>query len=181
MTEFSPGYTMDKTSSSNWLSATRETVSGYRLMIDRTVEQLTDEELFARPTPGIHSVAVILRHLGGNLHSRWTDFLTTDGEKPDRDRETEFADWEGDRTSLMQHFDRGWRDLDAALEAVDDENVTRTIYIRGEAHTVAQALVRSVTHLGYHVGQMSLVARTVHRGEWTWLTVAPGGSVPYKA
>ena len=79
-----------------------------RQMIDATVVQLSDAEFVTRPTHDTNSVAVILRHLGGNLQSRWTDFLTTDGEKPDRDRDTEFLDWDGDRQSLMRHFDRGW-------------------------------------------------------------------------
>jgi hypothetical protein len=78
-------------------------------MIDATIQQLTDEELFARPSSAVNSVAIILRHLGGNLSSRWTDFLTTDGEKSDRNRDQEFMDWEGDRQSLMDYFDRGWK------------------------------------------------------------------------
>lgn len=80
-----------------WLNSIRETILSYRRMIDATIEQLTDDELFMRPAPTSNSVAVIMRHLGGNLRSRWTDFLTTDGEKPDRDRDSEFLDWNGDR------------------------------------------------------------------------------------
>ena len=98
------------------MDAVAETVSSYRRMIDATVEQLSDEELNVRPAPNINSVAVILRHLGGNLRSRWTDFLTTDGEKPDRDRDTEFLDWDGDRDSLIAHFDAGWDALTAAIQ-----------------------------------------------------------------
>lgn len=154
----------------------RATVASYRQMIDGVTGQLTDAELFARPAEGINSVAVILRHLGGNLRSRWTDFLTTDGEKPDRDRDAEFTDWDGDRQSLMDHFERGWKAFEQALETINDENIGATILIRGELHTVAQALARSVAHLSYHVGQIAIIARMVHRGEWRWLTVAPGAS-----
>lgn len=154
----------------------RDTVSGYRRMIDAIIEQLTDDELFARPADEINSVAIILRHLGGNLRSRWTDFLTTDGEKPDRNRDTEFMEWDGDRESLMKHFDQGWQLLESALNTINEENVGETIHIRGEPHSVAQALARSITHVTYHVGQMAIIARMVHHGEWRWLTVAPGAS-----
>ena len=162
-----------------WLDAMRDTVSSYRRMIDASIDQLTDAELFVRPAPGINSVAVILRHLGGNLRSRWTDFMTTDGEKPDRDRDTEFLDWDGDRTSLIQHFNLGWDALASALESIDDKNIDTTIHIRGEPHSIPQAITRSVTHLTYHVGQIAMIARMVHDGDWRWLTIAPGSSAEH--
>lgn len=164
-----------------WIGAMRTTVASYRKMIDGFVEQLSDNELSARPGAGINSVAVILRHLGGNLRSRWTDFLTTDGEKPDRDRDSEFLDWEGDRQALLAHFEQGWAAVEQALAVIDESNAGQTILIRGEPHTVAEALVRSVTHLTYHVGQIAMIARMVHKGEWRWLTVAPGGSAAHNA
>lgn len=159
-----------------WLTAIRETIDSYRKMIDATVAQLTDEELFTRPGPDLNSVAVLLRHLAGNLTSRWTDFLTTDGEKPDRDRDKEFEDWPGDRQSLLDYFDSAWHALTSAIETINDTNVETTIYIRGEAHTIPQALSRSITHLSYHVGQITMIARSVHQGQWNWLTIAPGQS-----
>jgi len=164
-----------------WLDATRDTIQSYRRMIDGAVEQLTDEELFRRPAPEVNSVAVILRHLGGNLKSRWTDFLTTDGEKPDRDRDREFMDWEGDRQSLLAHFDEGWQALISALDSINEENIEDRITIRGKEHSIPQAIERSVTHLAYHVGQIVMIARTVHQGEWRWLTIAPGGSGEHNA
>ena len=170
---------MNPGDSTPWLDAMRETVASYRRMIDAAVAQLTDDELHACPGTDANSVAIILRHLGGNLRSRWTDFLTTDGEKPDRDRDTEFLAWDGDRSSLLAHFDRGWSALVEALETLDAENIGQTIHIRGEPHTVAQALTRSVTHLSYHVGQLVVIARMVHEGEWRWLTIAPGRSADH--
>jgi len=163
----------------NWIAAFAETVASYRRMIDATVLQLSDTELHARPAPDINSVAIILRHLGGNLRSRWTDFLTTDGEKPDRNRDTEFMDWGGDRESLLAYFDSGWSALTAAIAQLDASSVNETIYIRGEAHTIPQALTRSVTHLSYHVGQIAMVSRMVHDGEWKWLTIEPGTSAQH--
>ena len=170
---------MENSNAKAWLTAMRNTVSSYRGMIDATLEQLTDAELFARPAKDVNSVAIILRHLGGNLRSRWTDFLTADGEKQDRDRDTEFLDWDGDRQSLMEHFDRGWHAFEFALGTIDSQNVNQTIHIRGEPHSVLQALVRSVTHVTYHVGQIAMTARLVHDGDWRWLTVAPGSSAEH--
>ncbi len=159
-----------------WLTSLKSTVESHRRMIDAAVSQLTDEELSRHPAPGVNSVAVILRHLGGNLRSRWTDFLSSDGEKPDRHRDQEFEDWDGDRASLMAYLDDGWGCLEAALDQLSDETVTAEIMIRGEPHTVPLACWRSVTHLAWHVGQIVMVARMVHDGEWTWLTIAPGQS-----
>ena len=157
----------------------RSTVSSYRRMIDATIDQLTDAELFARPAPGMNSVAVILRHLGGNLESRWTEFETTDGEKPSRNRDSEFLDWDGDRNSLIEHFNSGWDALSHAIDSIDDNNIETTIHIRGEPHSIPQALTRSVTHLTYHVGQIAMIARMVHDGDWKWLTIAPGSSAKH--
>ena len=163
-------------SNNTWIEAVSETVTSYRQMIDGCISQLSDTELGQRPAPGVNSVAIILRHLGGNLRSRWTDFLTTDGEKPDRDRESEFVEWDGDRNSLMQQFELGWETLTSAIQSLSDDNLSAAILIRGEPHTVPQALVRSITHLSYHVGQIAMIARAVHSGEWQWLTIKPGDS-----
>ena len=170
---------METSPNNPWIDVIADTVGSYRRMIDAAVEQLSDAELHARPAADINSVAVILRHLGGNLRSRWTDFLTTDGEKPDRDRETEFLDWDGDRVSLLSYFDAGWQALTSAIRQIDDSNINHTIYIRGEAHTVPQALTRSITHVAYHVGQIAMAARLVHTGEWQWLTIPPGHSAQH--
>jgi hypothetical protein len=170
---------METAGTTTWLDAMRDTVLSYRRMIDATIDQLTDAELVARPAPGINSIAIILRHLGGNLRSRWTDFLTTDGEKPDRDRDTEFLDWNGDRSSLIEHLNVGWEALLSALEAVNDTNIDTTIYIRGEPHSIPRALTRSVTHLTYHVGQIAMIGRMVHKGDWRWLTIPPGASTEH--
>jgi uncharacterized damage-inducible protein DinB len=159
-----------------WLEATNETLASYRRMIDAAIEQLSDAELWQRPTEGVNSVAIILRHLGGNLQSRWTDFLTTDGEKPDRNRDQEFVDWQGDRASLLAYFDQGWSCLTAAIDQLNDATLTTQITIRGEVHTIPQALGRSITHIAYHAGQIVMIARIVHAGQWKWLTIAPGES-----
>ena len=170
---------MSAVSNDNWLAAVAATVASYRRMIDGAVSQLSDAELQQPPSPDVNSVAVILRHLGGNLLSRWTDFLTTDGEKPDRDRDREFTDWEGNRASLLAYFDSGWAALTKAIGQIDASNLDQPIFIRGERHSMADALLRSLTHLSYHVGQIALVARMVHAGEWHWLTIPPGQSTQH--
>lgn len=167
------------TSTDPWLVATLEVVDGYRRMIDAAVVQLDDDELSRRPAEGINSVAVILRHVGGNLQSRWTDFLTADGEKPTRNRDSEFEDWSGDRASLLSFFDAGWQIMRASLVALSADDLTKEVTIRGEPHTVQLAIQRSLTHTAYHVGQIMLISRSVHSGGWKWLTIPPGGSAQH--
>ena len=173
------GEAMNTNHHREWINAVSVTVASYRRMIDGSIAQLSDAELRMRPRPDMNSVAVILRHLGGNLLSRWTDFLTTDGEKPDRNRDSEFQDWDGDRDSLMAYFNSGWDALTKAIEQIDPTNIAGPIFIRGERHSVADALMRSLTHLSYHVGQIALIARIVHEGDWSWLTIPPGSSAQH--
>jgi len=164
-----------------WLREIEATLLAYRRMIDATVDQLSDEALWQRPGDEFNSVAVLLRHLGGNLKSRWSDFMTTDGEKPNRNREKEFEDWEGNRQSLLEYFDEGWAELTSAVKSLDSGNIERTISIRGEPHSIAQALLRSLTHITYHTGQITMAARMVHNGPWKWLTIAPGNSAEFNS
>jgi uncharacterized damage-inducible protein DinB len=159
-----------------WIAAVLETIDSHRRLIDGALGQLSDEELVRQPAEGVNSVAVILRHIGGNLKSRWTDFLTTDGEKPSRNRDSEFENWPGDRASLLAYFDQGWQTWRQSIESLTSDDVTKSVTIRGEPHTLPLAVERSLTHTAYHVGQIMLIARTVHNGGWNWLTIQPGGS-----
>jgi hypothetical protein len=166
-----------------WLDATRESLAGYRKMIDAALVQLSDEQLFRRPRPELNSVAVLLRHLGGNLQSRWTNFLDEDGEKPDRRRDKEFEDWTGSRAALLSYFEVGFDRFVSTIDLLSDEDLSRMILIRGESHSVPGAILRSLTHLSYHVGQLLYVARLVHGDDssWDWLTIRPGGSEQHNA
>jgi hypothetical protein len=172
---------MNSNSHEKWVESVAANVASYRHMIDATVAQLSDAELRERPRPDMNSVAVLLRHLGGNLQSRWTDFLTTDGEKPGRNRDSEFTDWSGERAELIAYFDTGWRLLTDAIDLIRELNDDQEILIRGERHTIADALMRSVAHVSYHVGQIAIISRMVHRGEWQWLTIAPGKSAEHNS
>ncbi len=161
-----------------WLESSKQIIDGYRKMIDGAVQQLSDEQFFARPKPEMHSVAVLLRHMGGNLQSRWTNFLTEDGEKSTRDRDAEFEDWPDSRDALIAYFDAGWSRLSDAVVNLTEDDVSRTVFIRGEPHSVPSAILRTLTHISYHVGQLLLVSRLVYDDDatWRWLTIRPGGS-----
>ena len=156
-----------------WLDTIKQRFSADKQMVERAVAQLSDDELRRRPAPQFNSVATIIRHVGGNLRSRWTDFLTTDGEKPDRNREAEFADWTGTRDELMQLWESGFKILWDTVASLQPDDMDKSIAIRNEPHTVPRAIIRSLDHLAYHVGQILFLARLVHSGDWNYITVAP--------
>ncbi len=144
----------------------------YKKMAERAIEQLTDEAFFAVIDPESNSVAVIVKHIAGNLHSRWRHFLTTDGEKPDRMRDTEFELYAEDtRSYLMQFWETGWQTLFKAVEPLNETDFERTITIRGEPHTVIEALNRQLTHYTYHIGQIVFLAKHLRSSEWNTLSI----------
>jgi uncharacterized damage-inducible protein DinB len=151
-----------------------------RKQIDDAVSQLSDDQFRTRLTPRTNSCAIIVQHLAGNMKSRWTDWLSSDGEKPDRDREREFADQGLSRVELMRRLEEGWSLVFGALRGLRTEDLSRTVTIRGEPHTIAQAVERQIAHYGYHAGQIQLIARIVHGDEgWQWNSVAPGRSADF--
>lgn len=156
----------------------------YRSLAEKAAAQVTWEELRVPLDPEINSVAVIMKHLGGNLRSRWTDPFTTDGEKPWRDRDREFIDDFADRAAMESHWRAGWGVLESTLSAMSDDDLARTLFIRGEAHTLALALARSMSHAAYHCGQIVQLCR-VHASRagrgWSTLTVPRGGSSAFNA
>ena len=145
-------------------------------LADRAVEQVPDDKLHVALDENTNSIAVIMKHVAGNLTSRWTDFLTTDGEKPWRDRDGEFADTFASRAELLDCWERGWACLLTTLKRLKPEDLAKTVLIRGEPHSVPLALERSLGHTCYHVGQIVQVAR-IHAGDkWNTLTIPRGGS-----
>lgn len=151
-------------------------------LADNAMAQVSDEQFFAAPAQGDSSIAVIVKHVGGNLVSRWTDFLTTDGEKPGRDRDTDFQVMPEDtRARLMQVWTDGWAKLFEALHPLEDSDLPKVITIRREPLTVLQAVNRQLTHYAYHVGQIVYVAKH-HRGPaWRSLSIAPGRSAEFNS
>lgn len=149
-------------------------------LADRALAQLPADAFFASPAPGDNSIAQILKHVGGNLLSRWTDFLTTDGEKPDRDRDTEFTISPADtRDRLLSLWNRGWAALFHALTPLQSSDLDHIVTIRGEPLTVVQAIQRQLTHYAYHVGQIVYVAKHFAGPRWQSLSIAPGQSAAF--
>jgi Protein of unknown function (DUF1572) len=145
-------------------------------LADRAMAGLPDEAFFRRPGEAVNPVALIVKHLGGNLASRWSDFLTTDGEKPTRHRDGEFLLTPADtRPALLAAWERGWGILFDTLAGLTEADLEKSVTIRGERHSVQQALLRGATHAAYHVGQILYLARLFNPGG-SWLTVPPGQS-----
>jgi hypothetical protein len=143
----------------------------YKRLAEGAMAQVSDEQLCATLDPEMNSIAVIVKHMAGNMRSRWTDFLTTDGEKPSRNRDREFEEPPATRTELMALWDDGWRCLFTALEGLTDADLVRTITIRGEAHSVMQAINRQVAHYPYHCGQIIFLAKHLQSANWKSLSV----------
>ena len=156
-----------------WLAEIKDRFQNDKSQVERAIVQLSDDQLRKRPAPSFNSIAVIMQHVAGNLISRWTDFLTTDGEKPDRNREGEFDDFAGSREQLTAHWERGFRVLFDALDSLREEDFRKTITIRNEPHSVPKAIIRSLDHVAYHTGQILFIARLVHSGEWEYVTMKP--------
>src|SRR5580658_10906454 len=146
---------------------------------DGAMAQLTDEQLFAALDGEMNSIAVIVKHMAGNMRSRWTDFLTTDGEKPGRDRDAEFTDPPATREALLHLWEEGWQCLLGTLESLSDADLGRTITIRGEAHSVMQAINRQVSHYSYHCGQIVFLAKHLCHDRWQNLSVPRGASTEF--
>ena len=148
-------------------------------LADRAVEQVADDKLRLPLDENTNSIAVIMKHVAGNLLSRWTDFLTSDGEKPTRNRDHEFVDTFGSRAEVLQFWEQGWNCLFTALEALTADDFAKTVTIRGEPHSVPLACQRSLAHTCYHIGQIVQVAR-IHAGaQWNVLTIPRGGSAQF--
>ncbi len=146
-------------------------------LADKAIAQVRDEQLTVTLDPESNSLASIILHMAGNLRSRWTDFLTTDGEKPNRHRDAEFESQEGiTRTRLFAPWEEGWLRLIETLDSLTAEDLSKTIFIRSEPHTVVQAINRGITHSAYHVGQIVLLSKHLAAGEWQTLSIPRGKS-----
>ncbi|MFT5197419.1 MAG: hypothetical protein ACI87O_000058 [Planctomycetota bacterium] len=152
----------------------------YRLLAQSTIESMTYVQLQECAGGGNNSVEVLMQHLGGNLRSRFTDFLTNDGEKDFRNRDREFEDHGLSEQGLHEVWDSGWQILGDTLDGLQDADFSRTVTIRGVAFTVAEALTRSLSHVAYHVGQIVLLARLQQGEGWKSLTIPRGGSQAYR-
>lgn len=162
-----------------FLTAAISTFTYHKDLADRAVAQVPDDRLNVALDAETNSIAVIMQHVAGNLRSRWTDFLTSDGEKPDRNRDAEFVDRPTSRAELLSEWEAGWAILLGSLRSLSPEDLTRTVMIRREPHSVPLAIERSLGHTCYHVGQIVMLAR-IHAGtNWTTLTIPRGGSTKF--
>jgi hypothetical protein len=151
----------------------------YKNLAERAMAQVADEQLTATLDEEMNSIAIVVKHLAGNMRSRWTDFLTSDGEKPERNRDTEFDEPPQSRTDLLALWDGGWACVFSALEPLTEADLQRTVTIRGEAHSVMQALNRQVAHYPYHIGQIVMLAKHFQSHAWKPLSVPRRQSVEF--
>lgn len=148
----------------------------YKKLTERAIAQVPDDQLTTMLDPEMNSIAQIVKHMAGNMRSRWTDFLTTDGEKPNRDRDTEFFEPPQTREALVAMWNEGWDCMFRALEPLTEQDLGRPVTIRGEAHSVMQAINRQMAHYSYHCGQVVFLAKHFAGANWRSLTVPRGKS-----
>jgi hypothetical protein len=160
-----------------YLEDIRFTFRKHKEMAEKAFRQVGDEAFFQKLGEYSNSIAIIIKHVAGNLASRWTDFLTSDGDKPWRDRDDEFILGPNDtRPSLMAAWERGWSALFQSLDNLQEADLVKTVTIRREEHTVFQAIHRSLTHTAYHVGQIVYLSHLLTKEGWEWITIPPGQS-----
>ena len=159
-----------------FMSAAINAFEANKRLADRAVEQVSDDKLRVALSEHTNSIAAIMKHVAGNLISRWTEFLTTDGEKPGRNRDDEFVDSFRSRAELLVYWESGWASLFVTLKSLKTEDLGKTVLIRGQPHSVPLALERSLGHSCYHIGQIVQVARIHAGGNWKTLTIPRGES-----
>ena len=165
----------------HYLDEAHRQMRGHKRLAEGAMAQLKDDELFIALDPGSNFVALIVKHMAGNMRSRFTDFLTTNGEKPDRHRDQEFElSPTTTRADLTKWWEEGWARVFAALETLKPENVMRKVTIRGEPHTVLQAINRQIAHYAYHTGQIVFMAKHIRSSKWKTLSIARGKSEDYR-
>jgi len=165
----------------HYLDEVHRQFRGHKRMGEGAMAQLRDEDFFTTLDPESNSVAILVKHLAGNMRSRFTDFLTTDGEKPDRFRDREFEVTPATtRADVMKWWEEGWRCVFTAIKALRPEDVMRTVTIRGEPHTVLQAVNRQIAHYAQHIGQIVFLAKHLRSSDWKMLSIPRGKSEEYK-
>lgn len=163
----------------NYLLSSRKQFEFYKMLGEKTFAQLTEKDLLWQPNGANNSIAIIVNHLWGNMQSRWTDFLTSDGEKAWRNRDLEFEDVIKSKTDLLQKWEEGWATLFTALDSINEDNFDTAIYIRNMGHTIVEAINRQLCHYAYHVGQIVFIGKLVKDENWASLSIPKGGSKIY--
>jgi hypothetical protein len=158
------------------LDVVREELQKIKQLADKSIAQVDDQQLFTTLDSEANSIAILMRHMAGNMRSRWTDFRTTDGEKPDRQRDREFEEPARDRTALLADWENGWARLFHALAPLTDDDLQETVYIREEPHSIYKAISRQVAHYAGHAYQILLLAKHFRGAEWRTLSIPRGQS-----
>ncbi len=163
----------------NYLSSIRKQFEYYKMLGDKTISQLSEEELFWQYNEDSNSIGIIVKHIWGNMMSRWTDFLTTDGEKEWRHREQEFNDDIRTEAELKEKWEAGWACLFGAIDSVNNDNFDTIVYIRNQGHTIVEAINRQLAHYSYHIGQIVFIGKMIRGTEWKSLSIPRGKSAEY--
>jgi hypothetical protein len=165
----------------DYLASALKQFTQYKLLGEKAMDQVTDEKIHWQYNPETNSIATIVKHLAGNMLSRFTDFLTSDGEKPWRDRDAEFENEELSRQELMDRWNEGWNCLITALKALSPQDLSKKILIRNEEHSVMEAINRQLTHYAYHVGQIIFIGKMISGSEWKSLSIPKNHSKTFNA
>lgn len=160
----------------NLIASLKKQFDYYQLLANKTIHQIPASKLFWKPDEESNSIAIIMKHMAGNMLSRWTDFLTTDGEKAWRHRDAEFEIHEENYQAILDYWEKGWSCLHDALNLVTSENLQQIIYIRNEGHTLVDALLRQLAHYPYHVGQIVFLGKMIQQEKWQSLSIPKGNS-----
>jgi hypothetical protein len=172
----------DQSLAQHYLTDALQTFRDQKRLAERAFTQISDKDFFATLDPESNSIAVNMKHMAGNMLSRWTDFLTTDGEKPNRERDMEFVILpDTGRADLLAFWEKGWHSVFAALEPLGPDDLMHTVLIRGQEHTVLQAINRQIAHYSYHVGQIVYLAKHFKSSEWQTLSVPRNKSAEFNA
>jgi hypothetical protein len=167
------------TSASNFLSATLASLRKYKGLAEKVFDQIDDADFFYRPDEESNNIYILVKHLAGNMRSRWTDIFTTDGEKPDRHRDDEFVENDVARAEILARWQAGWDRLFATLGDLSESDLQRTIHFRGRPVTVLEALVGQLAHYTYHVGQIVYIGKHLKQDRWQTLSIPKGRSEDY--
>jgi hypothetical protein len=165
----------------DYLTSVKKQFFNYKQLGEKAMAQVSDEQLFWQPNEESNSIATIVKHLSGNMISRWTDFLTTDGEKEWRNRDEEFENDLHSRTEILQAWNNGWACFFSALDSLQPDDLSKIIFIRAEAHTLMEAINRQLTHYPYHIGQIIYIAKMLQNENWKSLSIPRNQSAKFNA
>jgi len=164
-----------------YLESIKKQMLYYKTIAEKAIEQLSEEQLFVSVNEDTNSIANIVKHMSGNMISRWTDFLTSDGEKPWRERDTEFESFKTSKKDLLEIWDKGWECFFNAINSLEPEQLSQIIYIRNEGQTALDAINRQLAHYPYHIGQIVFYAKMLKKGDWDSLSIPKNKSNDYNS